>query len=254
MVGPLLFSFAAGLVAGSFVSVVAHRVPRGLSIVGPRSSCPQCGSRIAGYDNVPLASWLALRGRCRSCRRSIPARYPLVELGLGISFAATTAIFVDAPVELALGLVLVSMLAAVTLTDLEGSVIPNRILFAGALIGVAIVSLFDPGDLAERAVAAAGAGGFLLIVAFAHPRGMGMGDVKLAAAMGLFLGAAVVPALFIAFATGALAGLWVIVREGAAARKRAVPFGPFLALGGVLGLWFGDAILAWYLTSFFATG
>jgi leader peptidase (prepilin peptidase)/N-methyltransferase len=130
-------------------------------------------------------------------------------------------------------------------------VIPNAVLLVGAVIGVAIAAATDPGGLAERGIAAAGAGGFLFCVALAYPRGMGMGDVKLVAVMGLYLGRSVVPAVLIAFAAGALVGLVLIALRGAAARKQAVPFGPFLALGGVVGLWFGDAILDWYLDSFF---
>jgi leader peptidase (prepilin peptidase)/N-methyltransferase len=251
MIGLVVFLFVMGAVAGSFVSVVAHRVPRGESIVGPRSRCPDCGAQIAAYDNVPIVSWLVLRGRCRHCGERISFRYPAVELALGILFAATYLFLEDDPAELALGLVFVTMLAALTLTDLERRVIPNAILIVGAAIGVAIVAVTDPATLGERAIATAGAGGFLLLAALAYPGGMGMGDVKLGAVMGLYLGRAVAPALLVAFAVGALVGLALIVRHGTAARKRAVPFGPFLALGGVVGLWVGDELIDWYLDAFF---
>lgn len=252
MAAAAVFAFVGGAVAGSFVSVVAHRVPRGLSIVGPRSQCPSCGQTIAAYDNVPIVSWLVLRGRCRSCGERISPRYPLVELGLGAAYAATVLVHYDEPAELALGLVFVTMLAAVTLTDLEQRLIPNRILLAGAVAGAALVAATLSGSLAERAIATTGAGGALFLLALAYPRGMGMGDAKLAAVMGLYLGRAVAPALLVGFAAGALVGIGLMLRHGAGARKRAVPFGPFLALGGVVGLLAGDEIVDWYLDSFTA--
>jgi leader peptidase (prepilin peptidase)/N-methyltransferase len=241
--------FPAGLIFGSFLTVVAHRIPRGES-VGGRSRCPHCGAQIAAYDNVPLVSWLLLRGRTRCCGAPISLRYPLTELALGLLFAATALVLADDPAQLVLGLVFVSTLVAVTLTDLERRIIPNKILLVAAILGVAIAAATDPGSLPERAIAAAAAGGLLFAAALAYPRGMGMGDVKLAAVMGLYLGRSVAPALLIAFATGSLVGLALIARHGAAARKQAVPFGPFLALGGVVALLAGEEMVDWYLGTF----
>jgi leader peptidase (prepilin peptidase)/N-methyltransferase len=240
-------AFFGGLLAGSFISVVAHRVPRGESIVGPRSLCPSCGVQIAAYDNVPVFSWLLLRGKARCCGARISPRYPLVELGLGGLYAITVLVLWEDPAEIALGLVFVTMLAAITLTDLEQRLIPNKILLVAAGLGVAIAVATDPASLPERAIAAVGAGGLLFLAALAYPRGMGLGDVKLAATMGLFLGRNVAPALFVALLAGSLVGLAMIARHGAAARKRAIPFGPFLALGGVVGLLAGDELVEWYL-------
>jgi leader peptidase (prepilin peptidase) / N-methyltransferase len=149
--------------------------------------------------------------------------------------------------ELAFGLAFVTVLVAVTVTDLQRRVIPNRILLAGAVFGVAILGPTDPGSLPGRAMAAAGAGGSLLLGAVADRDGMGMGDVKLAALMGLYLGAAIVPALVVGFGAGALAGLAIIAREGRPGRRRALPFAPFLALGGIVGLWVGDSMLHSYV-------
>ncbi len=244
------FAFLGGMVAGSFISVVAHRVPRGISIVAPRSRCPSCGTQIAAHDNIPVLSWLYLRGRCRGCGVRIPALYPIVELGLGVAFLLTVVVLWDQPVQLAMGLVFVATLAAITLTDLERRIIPNRILLVSALIGLAIAVAADPGSLPERAIAAAAAGGLLLMTALVYPSGMGMGDVKLAALMGFYLGAAVAPALLIGFLAGALVGLAIVVREGASARKKGVPFGPFLALGGLIGLLAGNELIDWYLSTF----
>jgi leader peptidase (prepilin peptidase) / N-methyltransferase len=245
-----VFLFLFGLLIGSFLTVVAHRVPRGESVVGGRSHCPSCGAQIVAYDNVPVFSWLLLRGRARCCGASISPRYPLTELATGALYAATALVLWDDAGEIALGLAFVTMLVAITLTDLERRIIPDKILLAGAIAGVAIAAVAEPGSLPERSIAAAAAGGLLFAVALAYPRGMGMGDVKLAAVMGLYLGRSVGPALLIAFAAGSLFGLALIARHGAAARKQAVPFGPFLALGGVAGLLAGGQIVDWYLSSF----
>ncbi|HMJ72173.1 MAG TPA: prepilin peptidase [Solirubrobacterales bacterium] len=248
--GACAFLFLFGLLIGSFLTVVAHRVPRGESVVGGRSHCPSCGAQIAAYDNVPILSWLVLRGRARCCGAPISARYPLIELAGGGLYAAVALVLWDDAGEIALGLAFATMLLAVTLTDLEQRIIPNKILLVGAIAGLLLAAATAPGSLPERGIAIAAAGGLLLAVALAYPRGMGMGDVKLAAVMGLYLGRSVAPALLIAFAVGSLVGLAMIVRHGAAARKRAIPFGPFLALGGVAGLLAGDRIVDWYLSTF----
>jgi leader peptidase (prepilin peptidase)/N-methyltransferase len=243
-------AFLGGLIAGSFVTVVAYRIPRGESIIGPRSRCPACGAQIAAYDNVPVISWMLLRGRARCCRVEISPRYPLTELSLGVLYAATVLVLWDDAAEVALGLVFVTTLMAITLTDLEQRIIPNKILIVAAVLGVAIAAAGDPGSLPERAIAAAAAGGLLFLAALAYPRGMGLGDVKLAGTMGLFLGRNVAPAILVALLAGSLVGLAMMAREGAAARKRAIPFGPFLALGGVVGLLAGDQLVDWYLSAF----
>lgn len=244
--------FGAGALLGSFVTVLSHRLPRGEDWVRGRSRCPSCGSEIAARDNVPILSWLWLRGRCRACGERISARYPLTELGLGALFAATWLILGDEPWwQLVLGLLLCVLLVAITLTDLDLRVIPNPIVLAGSVTAIALIALGDPGELPARLLAAAIGGGVLFAVVLVYPRGMGMGDVKLVAMMGLYLGRALAPAVLIGFAVGALVGLALIMRRGAAARKQAIPFGPFLALGGIVGLWFGDEIVDWYLDEFF---
>lgn len=247
-----ILAFAGGAVVGSFLTVLAYRLPRGEpGIVAGRSKCPTCDVQIAAYDNVPIVSWLLLRGRCRNCGQAISARYPLTELCTGLIFAGTVlALGTDDTGEIVLGLVFCAVLMAITLIDLEHQIIPNKILIAGSVAAVAIVLAFGLGDESQRLIAAAAGGGALLLIALAYPSGMGMGDVKLVGMMGLYLGRSIAPALLIGFASGALIGLALIAREGASARKKRIPFGPFLALGGVIGLWFGDEIVDWYLDSF----
>ncbi len=250
MAAALVLAFVGGLIFGSFLTVVAHRVPRGESVVGGRSHCPHCGAQIAAYDNVPVFSWLLLRGHSRCCGKPISARYPLTELSLGVLWALTVAVLWEDPTEVALGLVFVATLLAVTVTDLERRVIPNRILAVSVVIGVVILAVGDPSSLPERALAAVAAGGVLFLVVFAYPKGMGLGDVKLTALMGLYLGRNVAPAVLVALLAGSAVGLTLIARHGAAARKQAIPFGPFLAFGGVIGLLLGDQLVDLYLSTF----
>ncbi len=251
--GAAMFLFPTGLIFGSFATVVAHRLPRGEGFVTGRSHCPSCGAQIAAYDNVPVLSWVVLRGHCRSCDASIPARYPLTELAMAALFVATALILGTGDVgALVSGLVFCALLVIITVTDLEQRIIPNKILAAGAVAALAIAAVSDPSSIPERLVAAIAAGGVLFLIALAYPRGLGMGDAKLVAVMGLFLGSSVAPAVLIGFATGAVVGVVILAREGAAARKKAVPFGPFLALGGLVGLWVGPEIVHWYVTSFFS--
>jgi leader peptidase (prepilin peptidase) / N-methyltransferase len=236
---------AFGAAIGSFVNVLAYRLPRHESIVKPRSRCPRCKAQIAGYDNIPVVSWILLRGRCRRCAYRIPVRYPLVE-------ALTAALFVAVGFEVGLeaellpALALTVTLVAAAETDLEHHIIPNRLMAVAAVAALALWAIADPGRLPENLIAGAAAGGFLLVAAVAYPAGMGMGDVKLAGVMGLYLGASVAPALFIGFAAGALVGIGIVLAQGSSARKQGVPFGPFLALGGVIALFYGAEIIDWY--------
>ena len=251
MAAEIVFMALLGLIAGSFLSVVAHRVPLGESIVAPRSRCPSCGTQIAAYDNVPLFSYLALRGRCRHCDAKVPATYPLLEVGLAAVFVAILLRYSDDGSEIALGACLAATLATITLTDLEHRVIPNKVLIVAALVAVGLLVAGDRDALAEHAIAGAIAFAVMFLIAIVYPRGMGMGDVKLAGVMGLYLGKAVAPALLIGFAAGALFGLALIASRGAEARKQAVPFGPFLALGGLVAIFVGPDIVDWYTDTFF---
>jgi leader peptidase (prepilin peptidase)/N-methyltransferase len=245
-----MLAAVVGAVFGSFLNVVAYRLPRGESLSRPRSRCPQCQTQIRAYDNVPVLSWLALRGRCRSCRAPISARYPLVEAVTGL-LCALVVHDQGLDEDALLGLALVLLLVPITLIDLDHRIIPNKLTLLGAVLAPTILALTDPSAIPEHLIAGAAAGGFFLLVAFLYPRGMGMGDVKLAAVLGLFLGRDVAAALFVAFLVGTLVGAAIIARKGAHdGRKTAVPFGPFLALGGVVALFAGDAMVDWCLTTF----
>jgi leader peptidase (prepilin peptidase) / N-methyltransferase len=239
-----------GAIAGSFLNVVAYRLPRHDSLVRPASHCPQCQTPVRPYDNVPILSYLLLRGRCRNCGAKISRRYPLVE-------AATAALCVGAVLAhssaagLALSVALILILVPAAVIDLEHRIIPNQLNVAGAVIALALGIGLDAAGEPERLIAAVAAGGFLLAAALAYPGGMGMGDVKLAAVMGLFLGRAVAAALMIALIAGVLVGALIIARKGArAGRKTAVPFGPFLALGGLVSVFVGQEIVDLYVHHF----
>jgi leader peptidase (prepilin peptidase)/N-methyltransferase len=247
---PVALAAVAGLLAGSFFNVVIARLPRHESLLRPRSRCPHCGHPVRPYDNVPVVSWLILRGRCRDCGEPISARYPLVELLTAALFAAVV-IDTGANEHVWLGLALVAVLVPVAFIDLDHRIIPNAIVLPGAVAAVAIVAATEPSKLAEHLIAGAAAAGFLLVAVLAYPRGMGMGDVKLAGVLGLYLGRSVGPAMLVALLSGTIVGVVIIARKGAAeGRKTAVAFGPFLALGGLVGLFFGPDIVDWYLDSF----
>jgi leader peptidase (prepilin peptidase)/N-methyltransferase len=250
MAPALLITALAGLAVGSFLNVVAYRLPLGLSLVHPRSRCPGCETPVRPYDNVPVLSWVVLRGRCRSCAEPISARYPIVELTTGALWVLVAA-FADDALHLVLGLLLVTTLIPLTLVDLDRRLIPNKITLPASVAAIAAAVLLDASFVPEQLIAGVAAGSFFLLAALAYPRGMGMGDVKLAGMLGLYLGRAVAPALFIALVAGVVVGAAIIARKGAAeGRKTAVPFGPFLALGGVAAFFVGEALMDAYLERF----
>ncbi len=239
-----LMAFAPGLALGSFLNVVAARVPLRRSVVSPASSCPSCSTPIAWYDNVPVLSYLLLRGHCRTCKVTIPWKYPAVE--------AVTALLVSASLwklgfngHGAAAVVFCAALVAITVTDLERRVIPNRIVLPATVVVLAVQT--GLGLSPEWAIAAFGAALFLFVAALAYPGGMGMGDVKLALLLGAMLGRTVPIAMMIGFVTALVPAVAMLLRHGSAARKMGVPFGPFLALGGVVALFAGQPLLHAYL-------
>src|SRR4051794_8724728 len=239
-----------GLTFGSFMNVVAYRLPAKQSLSRPRSRCPGCGTQIAARDNVPVLSWLLLRGRCRACGEPISRRYPLVEAATALLCVLVVLVKGIEP-EALIGVVFVLLLVPITLIDLDHRIIPNKLTLLGTGLALGLVLVLMPDELPEHLIAAAAAGGFLLVAALAYPAGMGMGDVKLAAVMGLFLGRAVGPAMFVALLAGSLIGAAIIARKGAReGRKTGIPFGPWLAFGGLVGLLAGGPIVDWYLSTF----
>jgi leader peptidase (prepilin peptidase)/N-methyltransferase len=249
MVLAVLVAVVAGLLVGSRLTVVAHRVPRGRSLTS-RSHCPSCDHAVRARDSVPVVSWLALRGRCRDCGEPIARRYPLVEVGTAVLFVAVVVARDDAA-DLVLGFVLVAVLVPLALIDLDTRLLPNKITLPAAAAAVVLGTALDASGEVERLIAGAAAGGFLLLAALAYPQGMGIGDVKLAAVLGLFLGRDVAAALLIALLAGVLVGAVIIARKGMkVGRKTGVPFGPFLALGGVVALLVGDTLVDAYVGTF----
>lgn len=244
------FAGVFGAIIGSFLNVVVYRLPRHESLITPASHCPGCGTPVKPYDNIPVLSWLLLRGHCRACGESISVRYPLVEFLTG-ALCVGAVLVGDNTAQVALGIGLILLVVPIALIDLETRLIPNRLTLPGAVLAIVLGLALDPSGEPGRLIAGAAAGGFLLIAALAYPGGMGMGDVKLAGMMGLFLGAAVAPALLIALLSGTALGAVIIARRGArAGRKTAVPFGPFLALGAIAAVFVGQPLVHVYVNHF----
>jgi leader peptidase (prepilin peptidase)/N-methyltransferase len=244
------FAGVLGAIFGSFVNVVAYRLPRHESLLAPSSRCPKCATPIKPYDNVPIVSWLLLRGHCRSCGASISARYPVVE-ALTAALCVGAVLAHESAVGIATSVLVILLVIPAALIDLEHRIIPNRLTALGAVLALVIGLVFDPAGEPERLIAGAAAGGFLLLAALAYPGGMGMGDVKLAAVLGLLLGRAVAPAVLVALLSGVLAGVVVIARKGQReGRKTAIPFGPFLALGALVAVFAGQSMVDLYVNHF----
>jgi leader peptidase (prepilin peptidase) / N-methyltransferase len=244
------FAGVLGAIVGSFLNVVTYRLPRRESLVTPASHCPNCGTPVKPYDNIPILSWLLLRGHCRSCAEPISPRYPFVEaLTAALCVGAVLVHHSAATIALSIALILIVVPAA--MIDLEHRIIPNKLTALGAVLALAIGLTLDPSGEPGRLIAAGAAGGFLLLAALAYPGGMGMGDVKLAGVMGLFLGAAVAPAILVALLTGVGVGAVIIARKGAQeGRKTAVPFGPFLAFGALFAVFLGHQMVDVYVNHF----
>lgn len=268
-----IFVGAFGSLIGSFLNVVIFRVPAGKSIVTPPSTCPVCGAGIRGLDNIPVVSWLVLRGKCRDCRAKISVRYPLVELGTAVFFSLVTLRFwpgefaagADGPTHLlAAGLVLIAFLflaavsVALALIDIDTHTLPNRIVLPSFLVGgVCLASASalssDWGALVRAAIGSAVLFLAYAALAFAYPGGMGHGDVKLAGVLGLFLGylgwSQLIVGAFGAFLLGGLFSVALLALKKAN-RKSGIPFGPWMLGGAWLGVFVGEPISLGYLTLF----
>ena len=247
--GAVLAAFAVlpGLAVGSFLNVVAARLPERRSIMFPRSACGACRTPIAWYDNVPVVSYLVLRGRCRACRTRIGLLYPAVEVSTAVLLAGCLLAF-GLSLHAAAAAVFCAALVVVAATDLTHRIVPNRVVVPAAAVVLALMTVAEPG--LQWAIAAAAASGFLLAAALAYPSGMGMGDVKLALLMGAALGRTVSVALMLAMVAALVPAVVLLARHGSKARKMAIPFAPFLAFGSVVALFAGGGLVHAYLSLF----
>lgn len=244
----------AGLLIGSFLNVVISRVPEGRSLIHPGSACPGCGAAIAWHDNIPILSFLALRGRCRACAAPIPWRYPVVEAVTGALFAAASLAF-GPTLQGVVAAALLAALVAITVIDLQHQIIPDVISLPGIVAGVAANLATGRVPWVDSVLGAAlGAAIFIVIILagswWAGQQAMGGGDMKLAALLGAFLGWKVL--LFSIFLSTVGGGILsaILMTVGARGRKDPIPFGPFLAAGGAVGLFWGERMVQWYLSGF----
>jgi leader peptidase (prepilin peptidase)/N-methyltransferase len=242
-----VLAFWPALALGSFVNVVAARLPLRRSVVHPRSACMSCATELAWYDNVPLLSYLLLHGRCRSCGARISPLYPAVELATAGLVAACFVVF-GLTGEAFVSAFFCVVLVIVTATDLTHRIVPNRIVLPAAGIVLVAQTALEPSP--EWLLAALGASGFLFIAALAYPAGMGMGDVKLALLLGAMLGRLVGVGLMLGMLAALVPSVVLLVRHGSAARKMGIPFAPFLALGALIALFAGEPLLDAYLKTF----
>jgi leader peptidase (prepilin peptidase)/N-methyltransferase len=241
------FVLAPALALGSFLNVVAVRVPARRSILRPPSACGSCGHEIGWRDNIPVLSYLLLRGRCGHCAAAISPVYPLVEAGTAALVVACVAVFGPTPYA-ALAAAFCALLVTLSVIDARHRIVPNRIVLPAAAATLVLHTALDPSI--EWLLAAVGGSGFLFLAVLAHPRGLGMGDVKLALLLGAMLGGAVSVALLLGFLAALVPALVLFVRHGAAARKMALPLVPFLSLGAVVALFAGQGLLDAYLRLF----
>lgn len=249
-----------GLVIGSFLNVCIYRLPRNISIIRPPSACPVCSARIKPWDNVPVLSYIFLRGRCRGCGERISIRYPLVELMNGIFYLAAFNLF-GLGWHLPFFLLFLSAMIVITFIDLDFQIIPDEITLPGIIIGLVSASfvLPDPFNIQPSALSLSVVGfknsltglllggGLYFLIAVLSKGGMGGGDIKMMAMVGAFMGwKAVLLTTFLGSLTGSLVGIFLMAFKGKG-RKTKIPFGPFLALGSIITLFYGGEILRWYL-------
>lgn len=267
---PALLLGCFGLLIGSFMNVVIYRLPLNMSIVSPPSACPRCGAGIKGFDNIPIVSWLLLRGKCRGCRTAISVRYPLVELSTALFFGAVawwalsggsttaTAEMVGTALTLAAFLYLAAVSVALGLIDFDTNTLPNAIVLPSYFVGAVLLGAAGLVRADYEAIIGAGIGlialfGLYLLMALLYPGGMGMGDVKLAGVLGIFLGflgwGTLIVGAFAAFLMGGLFAIVLVVLRKAG-RKTGIPFGPWMLAGAWVGIFFGNAAWSGYLTLF----
>jgi leader peptidase (prepilin peptidase)/N-methyltransferase len=236
--------FAPALAIGSFLNVVASRLPAGRSVVRPRSACPQCGEEIRSRDNIPVVSYLLLRGRCRDCRAGISWRYPAVELATALLVAASFVVW-GPGFRATAAAVFCAALVTISAADVEYLVVPNRVVLPATVVVLGLQLAWDPSIV--WVAGGLGAALFLFVFALAYPRGLGMGDVKLALLLGVGTGLYVPIAILAGCLFAVVPSAVLFARHGGAARKMKIPFAPYLAAGGLVALFLGETIADWYL-------
>jgi leader peptidase (prepilin peptidase)/N-methyltransferase len=244
-----LVVFAPALALGSFLNVVAARLPDGRSLVQPRSACTACGAEIAWYDNIPLFSYALLRGRCRRCGVHIGWRYPAVELATAVLVAASFLRF-GLSGRAVIAAFFCAVLVVLSAIDAERRILPDVIVLPSWALVLGAQIVLEPGRTVEWVAGSLGASLFLFLALVAYPKGMGMGDVKLALLLGAALGKSVSVGLMVGMLAALVYSTVLFARHGLAARKMAIPFGPFLAFGALVALFAGDAVLSAYLGLF----
>ena len=237
-------ALAPGFAVGSFLNVVAARVPLRRSLMRPGSACMSCSAPIAWYDNIPLVSYLVLRGKCRNCGARIGLVYPAVELASGLLISACVLAF-GLSLHAAIAAFFCCVLVAISAVDLEHRIVPDRIVLPATVLVLVAQTVREPS--LEWLLCALGASLFLFLAVLAYPAGMGMGDVKLALLMGVVLGKLVAVALMLGMFAALVPGLYLLARHGQAARKMGIPFAPFLAFGSIVALFAGNSLFDAYL-------
>lgn len=237
-----------GLIVGSFLNVIIYRLPRKISILRLRSFCPYCNKNISFFDNIPVLSFFILRGRCRNCKSKIPIRYPLVEVFTAILFL-TNYIFFRLSLQTLMGIILCCLLIVITFIDIDFRIIPNVIVLPFSVLGLIINSVIGRGEWWLPFVYSFGAFLFMFIIHLIYPKGMGMGDVKLSLMIGAYLLRSVIVALFLSFVFGSVYGLFLIILKKKKL-KQSIPLGPFISMGSIIGLFWGDYIIRWYISFF----
>jgi prepilin signal peptidase PulO-like enzyme (type II secretory pathway) len=235
-----------GLIFGSFLKAVIYRIPRKISIFKSSSFCPECKNKIRFYDNIPVLSYIILKGKCRNCKTKISFLYPLVEILTAVLFVSNY-FFFRLSLELAVGIIFSCLLVVISFIDIEFRIIPNKIVLPFAAVGIVLNIIISPINWWHPLVFSAGAFLFMLIIHFIYTKGMGMGDVKFSLMVGAYLVKNVIVGLFAGFLAGSIYGLYMIlVRKKKL--KQAIPFGPFISLGSVVALFWGDYISKWYIS------
>jgi leader peptidase (prepilin peptidase) / N-methyltransferase len=239
-------ALAPGLALGSFLNVVAARIPQRRPLVSPGSACMSCSAPIAWYDNLPVVSYVALRGRCRACRAPIGLLYPVVEVTAALLVAACVLVF-GLTLDALVAAFFCCVLVAVSAIDLRHRIVPNRIVLPATAVALPVQTLLHPSP--EWALGAVGAATLLFLAALVYPAGMGMGDVKLALFMGAVLGKTVAVALVVGMVAALIPGLFLLARHGSKGRRMGIPFAPFLAFGAIVALFWGESLLDAYLST-----